>query len=265
MADYTNIYINTNGQQTLGSTDSSATWTANDATSIAFGGSAGANEFRWQRTGGGGTTSTGSAAWPNIIRPVANAAVEEMWAFTGDTAGVKIVAYTGANDHHMQMRFSFDALATPASAVQFSAFQDTADTTPTAGTQTNNATDGRNIINGHATDTSSTSYLKINAFGSGYPSAGSQETPSTSTAAAGTTPTATTGTAGSVATTAADWLNTHVAWQSAQGWIQYITAVSIAKATTAYYWYFVSMLFVGPNMGTGSMVFCPYVIQYTWT
>lgn len=252
MSDYTTVQIDFNE-----GTDGAADWTGNV---IAFGGSAGANEFRFQRTGGGGGPTTASASWPNIIRPAANAVVEEMYAFTSDAVGLK-VNYDGTIAQTMVLRFDFDALGSPASVMQFSAFQDTSDTTPTPGTQTNGATDGRNIINGHATDTSSTSYLKINAFGCGYPSAGSQETPSTS-GNAGTTLAATSGTAGSVAPGAGAWL---VTWQSAQGWTQYISGTGLVKVTQAFFWYIACVLYVGPNMGTGNMVFCPFTLQYTWT
>jgi hypothetical protein len=239
-------------------------------TTIAFGGSAGANEFRWQRTGGGGTATTGSAAWPNIIKPGANAFVEECWAFVVDASGgVKVAGYPTApgTQWSRAFAFSFDALGSPASAMQFSAFQDTADTTPTQGSQTANATDGRNIINGNTTDCgtgvsgSSPSYFKINAYGCGYPAAGAQETPAA--ASLSSTPAITNGTAGAVVPGAGAWIATN--WQSAQGWISYIQGTGVAKVTTAFYWYFNCALWVGPNMQTGSMVWVPFCLQYTWT
>lgn len=252
MADFTLVQIGFNE-----GTDAAADWTGNV---IAFGGSAGANEFRFQRTGGGGTGSTGSASWPNIIKPGSVGVVEEMWAFASDTVGLK-VNYDGTIAQTLVLRFDFDANGSPASAMQFSAFQDTSDTTPTPGSQTANATDGRNIINGQATDTSSTSYLKGNAFGSGKP-AGGQETPSTS-GNAGTTLAATSGTAGSVSPGAGAWLAT---WQSLQGWTQYITAPALyVPAAGVGYWYIALVMYVGPNEQTGNMVFCPLTLQYTWT
>ena len=252
MADYTTVQIGFNE-----GTDGAADWTGN---AIAFGGTAGANELRWQRTGGGGVGSTASASWPNIVKPGATAAVEEMWAFTANTTGLK-VNYDGTIGPTLSLRFDFDANGSPASTMQFSAFQDTSDTTPTPGTQTANATDGSNIINGSAGDTGSTSYLKANAFGCGYPAAGSQETPAT-TGNAGTTCLVTSGTAGPLTPGAGAWLTT---WQSLQGWTQYTTGTGVVKVTTAFFWYLALMMFVGPNMQTGNMVFCPLTLQYTWT
>ncbi len=252
MADFTTVTIDYNK-----GTDGTPDWTG---TTIAFGGTSGANEFRFQRTGGGGTTTTASASWPNIIKPGATAAVEEMYAFSADATGIKVTTYDGGRTFARVLRFSFDALGSPASAMQFSAFQDTADTTPTPGTQTANATDGRNIINGHTTDTSNTSYLKGNAYGSGFPAAGAQETPAAGNI--GTTLAVTSGTAGSVSPGAAAWLAT---WQSLQGWIQYITAPSVAKVLQAFFWYISLAMFIGPNEQTGNMVFSVLTLQYTWT
>jgi hypothetical protein len=254
MADFSAVTTDYNSGA---GTDASPVWTG---TTMAMGGSGGANEARWQRTGGGGTTSTSSANWPYVIRPGANAAVEECYIFTADTTGLKVTTYDGSRTASRMFRLNFDNLGSPASKMQFSAFQDTSLTTPTPGTQTAQATDGRNIINGHATDTSSTAYLKGNVFGTGFPSGGAQETPAAG--AAGTTLAATSGTAGSVSPSAAAFLTT---WQSLQGWTQYITAPSIAASLTAFYWYFVLALYVGPNMQTGTFVFCPWVIQYTYT
>jgi hypothetical protein len=256
MADYTTVTVAINTQ----TTDAGApTMTG---TVIAFGGTAGANEFRWQRTGGGGGAATGSAAWPNIIKPGATAFVEECWAFTADTTGVQAKGYPTAPGTQWSRAFaySFDALGSPASAMQMSAFQDSVPTTPTAGTQTANAVTGSNIVNGQATDSTSTSYFKMNAYGSGFPAAGAQETPAA--ASLSSTPAVTNGSAGSVSPAAAAWLAT---WQSAQGWLQFITAPSVAKVTTAFLWYFNCALFVGPNMQTGIMVWAPFVLQYTWT
>lgn len=251
VADFTTVTIDYNT-----GTDAASVWTG---ATITFAGTAGANEFRWQRTGGGGVAGTASAAWPNIIKPGANAVVEEMWAFKSDAVGLKI-NYDGTTGHPQHARFNFDALGSPASAMQFTAYQDSVPTAPTPGTQTANAVDGRNIINGHATDTTSSSYFKINAFGTGVPAAG-QETPATS-GVVGATMLATSGTAGSVSPGTAAWLAT---WQSAQGLVQYITAPAIWKVTTAGFWYINSILWVGPNMQTGIMVWTPFFLSYTWT
>jgi hypothetical protein len=263
LADFTTVTIDYNAST---GTDATPVWTG---TTIAFGGSSGANEFRWQRTGGGGGAATGNAAWPNIIKPGANAFVEECWAFSADTTGSKCLGYPTApgTQWARAFRFNFDANGSPASAMQFTAFQDTADTTPTQNSQTANATDGRNIINGNTTDCgtgvsgSSPSYFKANAFGSGKPSGG-QETPTS--ASLSSTPAITNGTAGAVSPSAGAWIATN--WQSMQGWISYIQAPALyVTAAGVGYWYFNCALWVGPNMATGNMVWVPFCIQYTWT
>lgn len=248
LADITTVQMKYN----TGS-DGTPTWSG---TAIAFGGTGdGANEFRWQRTGGGGGPTTGYASWPNIIKPGSNAAVEEMYAFSANTTGLKIQTYDGGRTYARVLQFDFSTGGTPASAMQFSAFQDAANTTPTAGSQTANATDGRNIVNG-SSDTSNTSYFKINAYGTGYKQGGSQETPAAGNV--GTTLAATSGTAGSATTGDGAWLAT---WQSAQGWIQYITAFATAVTNTAFQWYIACALYVGPNMSTGNMFWAPFVLQ----
>jgi len=237
-------------------TDASVTWT----TTIAFGGSGGANEWRWASTGLGGA-AIASAAWPNVIKPASVQTVGELWACTGDAVCVKM-NYAGDNTHPQQGRFSFDATGSPASQMQVSAFQDTADTTPVPGTQVANSTNGQNIVNGQTVDTSNTSYLKGQVFGCGFPAAGAQETPATVTGAFGGTPSATSGAAGAVTAGAAAWLTN---WQSFQGWIQYAQGTATPKVLTAFYWYWALIMYVGPNMQTGNMIFCPLTLQYTWT
>lgn len=174
---------------------------------MAFGGSAGANELRWCNTSGGGA-STASASWPYFTRPSSGtAAVPEMWAFTADTTGLKVATYDGNKTNANVLQWSWDNTGTYAAAPQFSAFGDNTHATPSAGTQPG-AQSGSSIVNGHATDTSSTSYLKINAYGNGASQAASA-------GAAGTTLAVTSGTAGSVSPGSAAWLAT---WQSAQGY-----------------------------------------------
>ena len=199
MSDFTSITVKYNTN-----TDASPTFTN---TALAFGGSAGANELRWCNTSGGGA-STASASWPYFTRPSSGtAAVPEMWAFTADTTGLKVATYDGNKTNANVLQWSWDNTGTYAAAPQFSAFGDNTHATPSAGTQPG-AQSGSSIVNGHATDTSSTAYLKINAYGNGAsqaPSAG----------AAGTTLAVTSGTAGSVSPGSAAWLST---WQSAQGY-----------------------------------------------
>lgn len=251
MSDYTTINL----QYNTGS-DASPTWTG---TAIAF--NTANNELRWANSGA--STSTASANWPFITRGASNAAVTQLWAFTADTTGSQIATYTGDNAKNNVLRWNFDANGTLAAAFQFSAFGDTTHTAPSPGTQPGGQS-GSPVVNGHATDTSSTSYLKINAYGYGVDTGGTQQTPPTS-GSVGTLPTGTTGAAGGTATTTGDWLNTHGAWQSAQGWTQYIVDNVICKALTAGYWYWTCILFVGPNMSTASTILPVITLQYSYS
>ena len=251
MSDYSAITTQYNT-----GTDAAPVWTG---TAIAFGGSAGANELRFCGTGLGGT-AIASASWPYTTRPTTGvAAVGELWAYSADAVGLKVATYDGGRTAANVLRLSFSADGTMASAPRFTAFADNTNPTPSAGTQVNSPTNGANIINGQATDTTSTSYLKGNAYGSGLTAAGVQETPSA--ANVGTTLAATSGTAGSVVPAAASWLAT---WQSLQGFAQYITAPAIPKAVTAYYWYLTMALYMGVNELPGVMPFCPLVLDYTF-
>lgn len=208
MSDFTSINVQYNT-----ATDASPTWTS---TAISFGGSAGANELRWANTGGG-AASTSSANWPYFTRPSSGtAAVPEMWAFTANTTGVQVATYDGTNAKSNVLRWNWDNTGTFAAAPQFSAFGDNTHATPSAGTQPG-AQSGSPIVNGHATDTSSTSYLKINAYGNG-----SSQAPAAG--AAGTTLAVTSGTAGAVSPGSAAWLAT---WQSAQGYVRLPCSIAI--------------------------------------
>jgi hypothetical protein len=170
-----------------------------------------------------------------------------MWAFTADTTGLKVATYNGSNTNGNVLRFNWDNTGTFAAALQFSAFGDNTHATPSPGTQPG-AQSGSPIVNGHATDTSSTSYLKGNAYGVGLTSAGAQQTPAAG--AAGTTLTVTSGTAGAVTPGASAWLTT---WQSLQGWAQYILSGGTPQAVTAGLWYFTLALYQGVNMSTGTL------------
>lgn len=241
--------------------------TANDAspvygTALTLSGSGGSNELRMALSSGAQTTSTPSASWPYMGKPTSGtSAVDRLYAFTSDTAGSQIATYTGDNTKARVMRWSFSADGTPVSAMQFSCFGDSTHTAPSPGTQPPGSHNDA-FTNGHATDTGSTSYIKINAYGSGLTAGGVQETPSAGSI--GTNPSATTGTAGAVTTTAGNWLNTAGAWQSAQGWIQYILGVAIPQATTAFKWYISWVVFLGANISTGSYVFV-MTLQYSYT
>lgn len=239
MSDFTTIRSMFNSN-----TDASPTWNA-----ITFGGSAGANEMRWCATGAG-AAGTASANWPQYSRPAATGAVPEMWGFSADTTGIKAL-YNGTNGQANVMCIDYDNVGTFASAPTFSAWGDNTHQAPSAGTQPG-AQSGSPIVNGQSTDTSSTSYMKLNEYGddqTGNPAAGSI------TAVA-----VTDGTAGSVSPAAASWLATH--WQSAQGAIQYITHRRTPAAVTAGKIFFQPILFTGPNMSLGTLL---PVITFTYT
>lgn len=239
MADFTTIQVGYNTN-----TDASPTW----GTALAFAGSAGANEIRWANTGAGGG-SIASASWPVFSRPGSGTAtVNELWAFTADTTGSKIATYTGDNTKANVLRWDWDNTGTFAAAPQFSAFGDNTHATPSAGTQPGGQS-GSPIVNGHATDTSSKAYCKINAYGNGKTAGGTQHTPSAGSV--GTNPSATTG-GGGASTPAATpaWLTT---WSAAQGWIDYILNGATPQAATAGFWYWTCVLFTGVNMSTGTL------------
>jgi hypothetical protein len=252
MADFTSLNL----QYNKGS-DGTPDWTG---TAIAFGGTSGANEMRWCASGAGGA-SIGSASWPYVTRPSSGtAAIAELWAFTSDTSGTKVATYDGSNTASRVLRWNWDNTGTFAAAPQFSAFGDNTHTTPSAGTQPGGQS-GSPIVNGQSSDTSSTSYLKINAYGNGVTAGGVQHTPSSG--AAGTTLAATSGTAGAVtpASTPA-WLTT---WQSAQGWTAYILNGAIPQAVTAGQWYWTMALYTGANMSLGSAIQPVLTFQYSYT
>lgn len=227
---------------------------------LSFGGAGGANELRFADTGAGTGPSIASANWPYTTRPVAGVApVRELWAYSADAVGLKVATYDGGRSNANVLRLAFSGDGTLASAPRVSSFANSTNPVPVPGTQGNNPTDGANIINGHATDTGSASYLKFNMYGSGMTNAGAQETPAAG--AVGTTLNATSGTAGSVSPAPASWL---AAWQSAQGWIQYITSPAIPKPMTAFYWYMSMALFMGVNELPGISPFCPLVFDYSF-
>lgn len=235
-------------------TDASPTW----GTALALSGTSGANELRMALSGGGAGGSTASASWPYMAKPTSGlTVVDQLWAFTANTTGSQIATYDGTNGKARVLRWSFDALGTPVTAMQCSCFANSTHTAPSAGTQppgTNNDA----FTNGQSSDTSSTSYIKFNMYGSGLTAGGSQETPSAGTV--GSSPSATTGTAGSVSPVAGSWLTT---WQSAQGFIQYITGPAIPAATTAFKWYMTTILRIGANITAGTYTIV-WTLQYSF-
>ncbi len=198
-----------------------------------------------------GAAGTASASWPQYSRPGATAPVAELWGFSADTTGIKCATYDGTNGKANVMCIDYDAVGTYAAAPTLTAYGDNTHAAPVAGTQPG-ALSGSPIVNGHATDTSSTSYLKINEYGD-------DQTANPAAGSVGTTLLVTSGTAGSVSPGAAAWLAT---WQSAQGVIQFITHRRTPAATTAGKIFFDVVLFTGPNMSLGTLL---PVITFTYS
>lgn len=253
MADYTTINLQ---YQSGAGTDASPVWTG---TAIALSGTSGANELRMVTTGGG--TSIASASWPFMARPTSGtSAVTSLYAYTSDSVGLLVTTYTGDNTKARVLRWNFDNTGNPVTAMQVGFFANSTHTAPSAGTQPPGANNDA-FTNGQGSDTSSTSYIKFNLYGSGLTAGGSQETPSAGSV--GTNPSATTGTAGSVTTTAGNWLNAAGAWQSGQGFVQYITGVAIPQTATAFNWYMTWVIFLGANITAGAYtIVC--TLQYSY-
>jgi hypothetical protein len=217
-------------------------------------------ELRLCGSGAGGA-SIASASWPTYLRPGSVGVIPEMWGYFGADAsgGVKIAAYDGTSAHYKQFLVSWDALGTFAAANILSFWKDNTLPAASAGTQPSAGSggDGSSFVNGQTTDTSSTSYIKMNAYGSGKTAGGTQETPSAN--AAGTL-TATSGTAGAATPGAGAFLAT---WQSGQAATQWIAGPATPAATSAGLWYFVLAFYTGPNMTGGTLV--PVLgFQYQW-
>lgn len=253
MSDFTTLRLqgNTATSSPYGEGGGSPTWTT-----MSFNGSSGANELRFCATGAGSTT-TASASWPYVTVPGSVAVVGDVFLYTADTTGYNINTYDGTASHYLQFRFDWDNTGTFASAPSFTAYSDTTHAAASPGTQPG-AQSGSPIINGHATDTSSTSYLKANAYGYGVDTSGVQQTP---TANAGGTLSATVGTAGSVSPGASAWLSS---WQSLMSNTQYITDGVIPKATTAGDYYILLVLYTGPNMSTSSAMLPVLTFSYSY-
>lgn len=199
---------------------------------------------------GAGNGTTASASWFTILKPTSGTAViPEMWAFTGSDAsgGLKVTTYDGTSAHYMQFRVNGDNTGTYASAPLFSAWKDNTLPAASPGAQPGIG-DGSSFVNGHATDTSSTSYIKANFYGQGLTSGGSQQTPASN--AAGTLA-VTSGTAGASTPGSAAWLAT---FQSLQAATQYIQNGGTPQATTANLWYGVLAFYTGVNMVGGTLL-----------
>lgn len=239
MADFTTLYLDANAGSSV--TDASPTWNH-----MTPGGSNYETRFCASGAGGG---SIASASWPIYPPPGSVAVVPEAWVYLGSDAsgGLQMKTYDGTTAHYMQFRWNWDNLGTFASAPIISAYKNNTYPAASPGTQGSYPGDGSCIINGQSSDTSSTSYLKANAYGQGLTSGGSQQTPGSN--AAGTLA-ATSGTAGAVNPSSASWLST---WQSLQAATQYIQNGGTPEATTAGLWYWLSALYSGPGMTGGTL------------
>jgi len=245
MSDFTTLKFQFN----TGTSDASPTFTDVLAATANY-------ELRLCSAGAGNGT-TASASWFTILKPTSGTAViPEMWAYLGSDAsgGLKVTTYDGTSAHYKQFLISWDNLGTFASAPIFSAWATTALPAASPGSQPGTG-DGTSFINGHATDTSSTSYIKANLYGYGY--SGSQQTPASN--AAGTLA-VTSGTGGAVSPATGAWLAT---WQSLQAATQYIQDSVTPTAVTAGLWYGVLAFYTGVNMMGGTCL--PQLgFQYTW-
>ena len=209
-------------------------------------------------SGGGQTTSTPSASWPYMSRPTSGtSAVNQLWAFSTNTSGLQITTYTGDNTKARVLRWNFSADGNPVSTMTLTCYGDSTHTNPSAGTQPPGSHNDA-FTNGHASDTSSTSYIKGACYGSGLTAGGSQETPSAGSI--GSNPSATTGSAGSVASTAGAWSS----WQSLQGSLQYLTGAAIPQASTAFFWYTSLIIWIGSNISTGTFTLV-YTASYSYS
>lgn len=238
-------------------TDASPDWSG---TALATGGTSGANELRFSKAGDG-AGNVASASWPKFRRLASTGVVDELWAYTTNTSGIKVATYDGTKSASRVLRFSFDNAGTAVSAMKLSCYATSSLGAATPGSQPSDpSTDGSGIVNGDATDTSSTAFIKLNAYGSGLTAGGSQETPSSG--AAGSTLAVTSGTAGAATPSAASWLST---WQSGQADTQYIQGPATPAATTAFKWYWVLSLWSGPHLCLGSNIAPVFAVQYDRT
>lgn len=194
-----------------------------------------------------------------MTRPASGtSAIDQLWAFTANTTGSQVATYNGSNTRANVLRWNFDNTGNPITAMQVTFYADNTHTAPSAGTQPPGSHNDP-FTNGHATDTSSTSYIKGNCYGSGLTAGGSQETPSAGSV--GTTFTVTTGSAGAATPSAGSWLTT---WQSLQGAIQYLQGPAVPQTATAFFWYQTLIAYLGANITTGTYTIV-YDLSYTYS
>lgn len=250
MADYTCTLKYNKGS------DGTPDWTG---TALSTGGTSGANELRFCKAGDG-ASNTASASWPKFRRLASVGVVDELWAFSADTTGIKVATYDGTNAAARVLKFAFDNAGTPVSAMKLSSYATSSLGAATPGTQPSDpASDGSGVVNGHATDTGSKAYLKGRIYGSGLTAGGSQETPSSGSV--GSAFSATDGSAGAVTPSAGAWS----ASQSLQADTQFLQGPAIPQATTAFDWYFILSLWSGPNLCLGSNIAPTIAVQYDRT
>ncbi len=187
--------------------------------------------------------STASASWPAVTRPTSGTAgVDYLYVFTGDTTSLGLFGTTSSTPvaysntaQYLFMRMNWDNTGTFASAPRFTAYPTTGHGSITPG--------DNSILGGNSSDTSSTAYLKINAFGRVVSAGAPAAAPSQAA-------TVTDGTGGAMTPSAgANWLTSN--WQSAQGDTQYIAFPSTPAATTADQWNLIIRLFLGANTSAG--------------
>ncbi len=209
---------------------------------------------------GAGAGNIASAAWPPYPQPVSVGVLPECWIYLGsdNSGGLKVTTYDGTTAHYKQFLISWDNLGTFAAAPIISAWKDNTYPAASPGTQPGSPGDGSAIVNGHATDTNSFSYLHANAYGYGVDTGGTQQTPSAN--AGGTLAANSHSAAGAASPATGAWLAT---WQDLQAATNYIQDGVTPKATTAGLWYFLIALYTGPGMAGGALV--PQLgMQYLW-
>lgn len=245
MADFTSLTFNANVNSTA-------------AVALVQASGAGHETRFWNSASA--STSTPSASWPALPRPASGTTgVDYAYVFTDDTTGYGILAGAGVGHNpptaftianYKQAVWVWDDVGTFASAPIYTAYASAAHGAITRG--------NGSILGGHASDTGATarSYLKGNAWGrvssGGIP-----------TLAPNQAPVVTDGATGSMSPTAgANWLAS--GWQGLQGDNDYITAPFTPAAGTADSWYVMFRLFMGANLGVGTLTFV-FSLRYTYT
>lgn len=228
MADFTTLKLQANTN-----TQGSPTWTDLNGAG---------HELRWSDVST--QDNVASASWPYTTRPTSGTAgIDYAYAFTADATGTGVLGSGGAptafsNNNYAQFRWNWDNVGTFASAPIFTAYPSSAHGSITPG-------DG-SLLGGHATDTSSLSYLKGNAFGrvdsAGAPAAAPVNAPVVTDGGSGAhTPSA-----------GANWLTNYSDLQGDNDWIAF---PSTPAATTADTWRVMMRMFMGANETPGT---------YTW-